>query len=177
MKRSSSSNVVTAESKHAALSVLIFVSVFVMLQAAIFATRGSSVERLLAHRFSSQPAAALLSFAGVSDAPRAHGNQLVGYARTLTIEAGCNGTETLALLIAALAALRLPWRHALMLLGIGGAAVLALNTLRIAALWWALGTDMRLFDVIHHQIAPAILVSGVGLVVLLATRASTRQQP
>lgn len=161
---------VSAESRSAALSVVVFIVIFALLQAAIIAVRGGDVERLIVHHVSARPAAMLLTMAGAEDAPRAHATRLTGRARTLTVEAGCDGTETLALLISALAALRLPVRRSVALLSIGVAAVLVLNVVRIAALWWALGTNTRVFDVIHGQIAPAILISAVGVIVLLATR-------
>lgn len=168
------SPVVSAESTSAAVAVVIFISVFVVVQLVISALRGSSVERAFVHQLASRPTAHLLSVLSVQDPPRAMGNQLVGQARKLTIEAGCDGTETLALLIAALAALRLPLKRSLIVLGYGTAIVLVLNHLRLSALWWAMGTDARLFDMVHSQIAPALLVSAVGLIIFLTTRIRPR---
>lgn len=177
MRRYVRLRVVSAESKSAAVSVAIFVAAFAVLQVAVIASRGSDIERAFVHALSSRPVSAMLAAFGAPDPPKAEGKRLLGSTRTLTIEAGCDGAETLALLIAAIAALRLPMGRALKFLCLGGAAVLILNQFRVAALWWALGTSPRLFDLIHSQIAPAILMSSVGLIVLLATRLAPRQQP
>src|SRR5688572_7095622 len=73
----------------------------------------------------------------------------------------CSGTDVLALCLAAILACPVPWRARVA--GIAGAVafVLALNTVRIATLGHAAASP-DLFDALHLQVWPAILMLAVA---------------
>jgi exosortase/archaeosortase family protein len=94
----------------------------------------------------------------------AEGARLVGDAAVLTVLPGCEGSD--AMLLVAAAVLVAPRSGAQRLLGLLllGGAVFALNQARLAALLWALAEDRALFDRLHTLWLPLALVgASVGL--------------
>jgi len=89
----------------------------------------------------------------------AAGNYLRTARGGLNIVNGCDGTETLFLLVAALAAARLSLAARALGLCYGAAAVFGLNLLRILALFYSLQSSMRLFDVMHGIVTPVLMVA------------------
>ena len=75
----------------------------------------------------------------------------------VAVTSECSGTDVLALCLAAILACPVPWRSRLAGAAGGIALVLALNTVRIATLGRAADSP-ALFEVLHLQVWPAILV-------------------
>ena len=75
----------------------------------------------------------------------------------VAVTSECSGTDVLALCLAAILACPVPWRARLAGAAGGIALVLALNTVRIATLGRAADSP-ALFEVLHLQVWPAILV-------------------
>jgi exosortase/archaeosortase family protein len=108
-------------------------------------------------------ASALFGFGPVA----ADGARLVGEAAALNVLPGCEGSD--AMLLVAAAVLVAPRSGGQRLLGLLllGAAVFALNQARLGGLLWALAEDRALFEQLHTLWLPLALVgASVGLVVL-----------
>ena len=71
---------------------------------------------------------------------------------------GCEGTEVLFLLVAALLAYPMSWRWRGIGIFTGAALVFVLNQLRVLALFYSFRTDRALFEELHGLIAPMILI-------------------
>jgi exosortase/archaeosortase family protein len=76
---------------------------------------------------------------------------------SVVVSVECSGTDVIALLIGAILAFPAPWGARLQGAAGGVAMILAVNTVRIGALWNAADSPI-LFDRLHRYVWPAILV-------------------
>ena len=88
----------------------------------------------------------------------------------VSIEAGCNGLEAALVLISAMVAFPAPWRHRLIGMAIGLAAVQALNVLRVVTLFYVGQWDMRAFEWAHLYLWQALIMLDVLIVWMLWIR-------
>ncbi len=93
----------------------------------------------------------------------AQGNRLISSYVRLSVLDGCEGTEVIFLLIAALLAFRSNWRHTLIGVGLGMSLVFILNVTRITSLYYALRFAKPWFDPLHVMIWPILIIMTVGL--------------
>lgn len=145
------------------LQVALFLVVFLVLQSAYGALRHTWVERLVIDTLTVQPAASLIRTLNPEIAVRADGTRLKAPGGGINILNGCEGTEVLFLLYAALAAAMIPWRARLAGLFAGTLLVYALNQARVLALFHAYRSDKALFDLLHGTLAPLVLIACVTL--------------
>lgn len=145
------------------LTLVIFLSVFAVLQWAWGEARDTWVERLVIHQATVQPATALIQIV----TPDANAQPVAASIKApgggLNILNGCEGTEIMFLLIAAFAAVRLGWRQRIIGLGLGLVLIFALNQARILALFYAYRNERSLFDLLHTSVLPAVLIAAVAL--------------
>ena len=139
--------------------LILFVLVFTLLQWGWSSARGTWVERLVVHDATVTSAAALVRLLTPEIAATAVGASLKAPGGGLNILNGCEGTEVMFLLVAAFAAVRMPWRHRLAGLGLGIAFVFLINQARILALFYCHRADRELFDTLHTAVLPAVLVA------------------
>ena len=147
-------------------AVLIFLSVFSLLQVGYGACRGTWVEHLVIGRLTVAPSVELINRLTPSVGVQAMGNRLVAPGGGITVLKGCEGTEVMFMLTAAFAAVVMPWRRRLIGLGLGILLVFGLNQIRLVALFYAFRADPSLFDLLHGILAPIALVIAVALYVM-----------
>lgn len=140
-------------------SVILFTLVFVLLQWAWIASRASWIERLVVHEATAPPAAALVRFITPEIPAKAVAASIKAPGGGLNILNGCEGTEVMFLLMAAFAAVRMPWKHRAVTLPLGIGFVFVINQARILALFYAYRADRALFDTLHTAVLPALLVA------------------
>jgi len=138
---------------------VLFVLVFVVLQAGYSAVRETWVERLLIDTLTVKTAAAVINTITPDVSVVASGTRLKASGGGINILNGCEGTEVLFLLVAAFVAFPLHWRIKLLGLLSGVGFVFVLNELRILALFYAFRRDPSLFDLLHTIVAPVILIA------------------
>ncbi|HXZ49786.1 MAG TPA: exosortase H [Usitatibacter sp.] len=85
----------------------------------------------------------------------------------ITIRAGCNGVEAMLVLAAAMLAYPAPWRHRLLGLLAGTAAVQLLNFARIASLFYLGRWSATAFEWAHLYVWQALIMLDVLVVWLL----------
>lgn len=156
--------------------VALFILVFFGCEALYMQSRGTSVERVFIDMLTVKPSAALINWLMPDEGVSAQGPRLVSPFARLSVLNGCEGTEAMFLLIAAITAFAAPWRLKLSgaLLGIG--LVYLLNQIRIVVLYYSYRTDKALFDSMHGTIGPALIVlAACGFFFWWATRASARR--
>ncbi|MEW5769030.1 MAG: exosortase/archaeosortase family protein [Pseudomonadota bacterium] len=156
--------------------LLLFLATFFALQYAWEMGRGTGLERLVIHDLTARPAAWVIGQAWPEQAVRAVDNRLVSSQARLNILNGCEGLETLFLLVAAFVAYPFAWRARLIGIGLGALLVFALNQGRIVALWHAFLHDRALFGLLHGTVLPLALVA-ICLLFFLAFLARHEPRP
>ena len=95
---------------------------------------------------------------------------------TVSILAGCNGIEAAIVLLAAMAAFPAPWKHRLIGMLAGLAAVQALNIVRVISLFYVGQWNMRVFEWTHLYLWQALIMLDVLVVGLVWMRTLPRTQ-
>jgi exosortase family protein XrtM len=144
-------------------SALVFLTVFFILQMGYGACRGTWVEYLVLGDLTVAPSAAVIDLLTPEVGVRALGNQLKAPGGGITVLKGCEGTEVMFMLVAAFAAVAMPWRRKLVGLGLGILLVFCLNQIRLVGLFYAYRSDPSLFSLLHETVAPLLLVIAVAL--------------
>ena len=101
------------------------------------------------------------------DGTRAEGGYLMAPTFSLQVRPGCDSYQAIAVLLAGIVAFPATLGRKLLGAGLGIAALLALNLLRLAALLWTGVYHGNLFQRMHLEILPALFV-GAALCLLLA---------
>lgn len=93
----------------------------------------------------------------------------------VNIENGCNGVETALLFVSAVLAFPAPWKRRLTGLGLGFAAIQAVNLVRVVSLFWIGAHRPALFSASHTVLwQSAVVLCGVLLFLLWASRGVRR---
>jgi len=142
---------------------LAFVLVFMALQAGWETARGSSIERLWVQVLTVRGATAAIHLLTPEVQAVAQGARITAPGGGLNVMFGCEGTDAVFLLTAALLVFPLPLRARLTGLLAGLAWVYALNLVRIVALFYAFRSSSGLFDLLHTTAAPLLMVVLTGL--------------
>lgn len=145
-------------SRRSIVFALGFLIVFGVLYGLYAAARGTVVERLVIDTLTVRPSAVLINWISPEEAVTATGHRLVSAKARLSVLNGCEGTESLLLLIAAIAAFSAPWRAKLAGILAGAAVIYVLNQARIVTLYHALRHDRAWFEALHGFVAPTLIV-------------------
>lgn len=148
-----------ARRRHPLLLVTIFLVVFFALQYGWEMSRGSHFEQVVIDQATVAPAAWVINTLTPDQDVMAQEHRLVSSEGSLNILNGCEGLETLFLLIAAIMAYPFTWRVRMQGLGLGLPLVFVLNQARIVLLWYAFLHDRMLFDMLHGIVVPLLLVA------------------
>lgn len=137
---------------------LLFLLVFTLLHVGYQISRGTVIERMLIDRATVSPSAILINLLDSEERVVADRHQLVSPAARLTILNGCEGTESLFLIIAAIVAYTARWRQKAAGILAGILLIYLINQARIVGLWFALRHDRQLFSVLHGYVAPTLII-------------------
>lgn len=147
--------------------VAAFFGVFILLflvQVALWnAARGTAIERVVIDVATVRPGAALINALWSGEQVRAVGHRLVSPHARLSVLNGCEGTECVFLLFAAVLAARARARATLPGLLGGLTLVWGLNQARIAALYYSFRFERSWFELVHGYVAPLAVVVVSGL--------------
>jgi exosortase family protein XrtM len=138
--------------------VVLFLAIFGALDYGYYLTRGTAIEHLLIDTATVRPAAAVLNAAVPAASARASGKSLFTRFGSVSILEGCEGSDAIFLLIAAV--LPFPASRLWKLIGVIGGVFLmyAMNQLRILALLLTLHWRPNWFASLHGLIAPTCIV-------------------
>ena len=144
--------------------VVLFAMVFIGLQWAWGEARGTAVERAVIDAATVGTAVAIINTLTPDVQASALGPRIKAPGGGINILNGCEGTEVLILLFAALIAYPLSWpTRAAGLFG-GTVFVFAINQIRLLALFYSYQNDRALFDQLHGLVMPlALIVATLGL--------------
>lgn len=136
----------------------VFLLLFFALQYGYSASRGGMAEHLVIDIATVRPSAAAINLIAPDAGAHASGHRIVAPRGSLSVLNGCEGTETVFLLLAAIAAFKAPWRHKLKGAALGTLIVYMLNQGRIVALFFAAQHERKWFDLLHGTIAPTLII-------------------
>ncbi len=139
--------------------LVIFVLVFSVLQVGYQAGRGTVVEKAAIDIATVKPSVWLINRLNPQESVQARGSSLVSPQVRLSVLSGCEGTESMFLIVAAIAAFRSSWRHKLVGLTLGVLLIYLANQARIVGLYFALRHDRELFAALHGYIAPTLIIA------------------
>jgi len=88
----------------------------------------------------------------------AHGASILAPGGGVTVLNGCEGTEVLFLLFAALAAYPFSWTMRVAGMAAGTLYVFVINQIRLVALFYAIRNNPELFAQLHAVVAPLALI-------------------
>lgn len=154
----------------------VFLLLFFVFQYGWEMSRDTALERLVVHDATVRPAVWVIGQLSPGSGIEAQGFRMVSPQGRLNILNGCEGLETLFLLLAAL--LAYPLRFGIRLRGIalGVLLVFVLNQARIVMLWYAFLYDRAVFGALHGVVLPLLMVAAclVFYLLFLARHASER---
>ena len=139
--------------------ILIFLAVFFALQYAWEMSRDTWLERTVIDYATVVPAAWLINALGAEPPVHADAYRIVSAQTRLNIRNGCEGLETLFLLIAAFFSQPFPWKTRLWGIGLGTLLVYGLNQARIVILWHAWLDQRSLFGLLHGTVLPLTMIA------------------
>lgn len=146
--------------------VAIFAVVFFSLQWGYQQAAGTVIEKAVIDVATVRPSAFMINQINPGEQVIAQGHRLVSPFAKLSVLNGCEGTESLFLIIAAIVAFRASWQHKLAGLALGVILIYLANQARIVSLYFALRSDPTLFSALHGYIAPTLIIA-VGCVYYL----------
>lgn len=137
---------------------VLFLLIFLLLQVAYLALPVWAAQVWLIDILTVRPSAAIMSQIWPHNAIVAEGSSVVSNLGRINVLRGCEGTETMLLLIAALLASRRPVKTVIIGTAAGCALIYGLNQLRIIVLYWSMINQPDWFGVLHGYIAPLLIV-------------------
>lgn len=121
--------------------------------------RGTYVERTVIDIVTVKPSVFFINQIRPDEQVIAQGHRLVSPHIRLSVLNGCEGTESVFLIIAAIAAFRSSWRHKIAGLFPGVALIYLANQARIVALYFSLRYDRVWFELLHGYIGPTFIIA------------------
>lgn len=142
---------------------LLFLLVFTLLHVGYQVSRGTVIEQVVIDQATVLPSAILINLLNSEERVVAEGHRLVSPTARLSILNGCEGTESLFLIIAAIVAYTARWPQKAAGILAGILLIYLVNQARIVGLWFALRHDRQLFAVMHGYIAPTLIIMAASL--------------
>lgn len=156
---------------------LAFAAVFASLYLAASLAWNAGLSRLVIDQATVRPAAWLSRQLSGDPSIVADGDRLRSASATIHVLPGCDGTDVLMLLAAALTCAPLRLRDRAAGIAAGAVLVLALNQARVVALLFALRLRSPWFGPLHGLIAPLAIAIAVTVYVVAWTRRASRPAP
>ncbi len=137
---------------------LVFLLVFFVLQYGYSACRDTAFERLVIDVATVRPSVSIINLIEPREQAQATGHRIVSPLGGLSVLNGCEGTESIFLLLAAIIAFNGSWKYKLKGALLGTLFVYALNQGRIVSLYFTAHYDRHWFDLLHGYIAPTLII-------------------
>lgn len=148
-----------ARRRHPMRQIGIYLLLFSAMQYAWEMARGTGIEHLVIDHITVEPAAWLINLIWPGQNVLAQGHRLVSAHGNINVLNGCEGLETLFLLIAAFFAYPLAWRPRLLGIVLAIGLVFILNQARLAILWHAWISNPSLFGPLHGTVLPLAMIA------------------
>ena len=137
---------------------LLYIFSFSVIQYAYSLCRDGFVEHLVIDVATVYPSSAFINFIAPGERAIASGHRILSAQGSISILNGCEGTETLFLLIAAIIAFPASWSNKIKGALLGTMLVYCLNQVRIVALFFSAQENRKWFDILHGYIGPSLII-------------------
>lgn len=137
---------------------LLFLFIFSSLHFLYSNTRDTLIEDLLIDSVTVAPGVWIINLFTPDVAAQAVGPKIKSSKGSLTVLNGCEGFETIFLLVAAILAYKSSWLNKLKGVLLGTLMIYLLNQVRIVSLFYLFLSDRKLFNLVHGYIGPAIII-------------------
>ena len=154
----------------------LFLAIFLLVSLAWSCARDTGVERFVVEEVTVATSAGIISMIDPDQKVRAVGYRLLSSHVRLSVLNGCEGTESIIVLAAAILACAAPWRRKLAGLLLGSGCVFLLNQLRLIGLFYILRYKAEWFGSAHGYIAPLLIILGSSFVFFLWIHRSSSQE-
>lgn len=128
------------------------------------------IESVLVRFFAVIPGATILDWMTPAYAVSSEQTRIISPLVRLNVLKGCEGTEVLLILYAAIFAVFRPLRYSLPGILAGTLLVFVLNQLRIVALFFIAAYEKNLFELVHGFLAPVVMIAAASGFFLLWMR-------
>lgn len=149
--------------RHSLVFVALFLVYFFTLQLGYNHGRDGAVARFFIETLTVKPSVWTINLLTPREAVSAEAHRLVSPHGRLSVLNGCEGTEAMFMLGAAILAFAAPWRHKLAGALAGLALVYALNQARIVALYYTWRYEPDWFNALHGVTGPTLIILGATL--------------
>jgi exosortase family protein XrtM len=140
-----------------------FLVIFILVSLAWSCARDTGVERFVVEEATVATSARIISMIDPDQKIRSEGFHLLAPHVRLSVLNGCEGTESILMLAAAILACAAPWRRKLAGMLLGAGCIFLLNQLRLIALFYTLRYKAQWFGSVHGYIAPLLIIIGGSL--------------
>ena len=154
----------------------IFLVVFVCLRFAYDSMRDTWLERFILDTITVKTSAELIGVVSPTALVQSQGHTLIGQFGRLTVALGCEGTESILLLVAAIVAFPATLKQKLFGALYGSAIVFVVNQIRIVGLFFTLQRRPEWFDALHGYLAPTAIIV-VTAIYFFAWTARVKREP
>lgn len=142
---------------------LLFLAYFGVMMGAFEAARGSAVEAFAVEGLFLMPTASLIDAVTPAEEVRVEGRSLRSAHVSLRIIRGCEGVETVFMLVAAVLAFPASARRRFTGVLVGGSFAYALSLARILLLYYSLRYSQATYAAVHGLVAPLLPIAFIGL--------------
>jgi exosortase family protein XrtM len=142
---------------------LLFLAYFGVMMGAFEATRGTAIEAFAVEGLFLMPTSSIINTATPAEAVRVEGRALRSPRVNLRIIRGCEGVETVLMLVAAVLAFPATWRRRFTGVLVGGSLAYGLSLARILLLYYGLRYSHATYAAVHGLIAPLLPIAFIGL--------------
>ena len=142
---------------------VMFIGVTVVLMALYYSLPTSFIENSLVRFFAVVPGGALVDWIFSNINVYTQHTRIVSPIASLNVLKGCEGTEVLLMLYAAIIAMWRPIKWTLIGILLGTLVVFVLNQIRILVLFTVVAFEKQYFELVHGFAAPLVIVALVSL--------------
>lgn len=138
---------------------VLFLGAVILLMGFYYSLPTAFIENGIVRFFAVIPGGALLDWLTPDFSVTTTGTRILSPLANLNVLKGCEGTETLLLLYAAIIAQRRPFKSTVWGLLLGTALVFMVNQVRIVSLFFVAAYHKPYFELVHGFLAPLIVVA------------------
>ena len=147
--------------------VIMFLAIFTLASLTWSGARGTSLQRFVVEEATVGTSSRIISLINPGQEVRSEGARLISPHVRLSVLNGCEGTESVILLVAAILAYPAPLRRKPAGLLFGAAGIFVLNQLRLVGLFYILRYQPEWFSAMHGYISPVLILITGSLIFVL----------
>jgi exosortase family protein XrtM len=138
--------------------VLRFIAIFLAANFLYFLVPDSFLERIIFSRLTAVPVAALIQLISPADQMVAHGNLLLSNHASLVVAVGCEGAQSILILVSALLAYSMPVLRKVAGIVCGVVFLYCVNIGRIVGVYYVTRYNPKALDIAHLYVGQTLVI-------------------